>query len=500
MQRIAVVGGGAAAACVVESLARTVREPCALTVLDGGGPLWRGRAYQPDSGRVLTNIHITQMSLRERDADHALRWLTRRAPGSVDDDGLTSRSLYGAYLDDTASRAWRRLAGRGWRLRTVREHVTRLLPDGDGVSVGTAGGRCEHFEHVVLCTGPTVPGDPYGLATSPRYMATPFPLARALATVPPDERVGVLGSGLTALDIVAELVARGHRSTIVLASRGGVLPAVRRRSSPDRPRHLTLTCLERNVAAGKPFRTADLLKLLRNELRTAGVGEAGVLRELALTEPAVERLRRQLRDADDAGLGILRQALHRFAGHAWNLLPDAEKAALWQRHGRAVTSLCCPMPQHRAELLLRLLESGQLQLLGGLSDVVPRPPGGFDLVTRDAVAGVGTLFNALNPAAPGTGAPSVPEVFVTRRLDIGHPLGGLRTDRTTHRVPGAHNGRAGLYALGHSTRGSVLFQFGMPSLVYQSGLVARAIAACTDTPWEPDAPTWSAQGQGDPGG
>lgn len=502
MRRIAIIGAGAAAACLLESLTRTVGQPCSLTVLDGAPFLWCGRAYQREGSGVLTNIPAAHMSLRASDPGHALRWLARHAPGAVDDDGLTSRSLYGAYLQDTASCAWRRLAKRGWRLRLVREYAARLLPEGGRVAVATAGGRCEYFDHVVLCTGPVSPVDPYRLAGHPRYVAVPFPLARTLAGVSTDDHVGVLGSGLTALDIVAELVARGHRSAITLASRSGVLPAVRHAPSRHRPRHLTLPGLEDIVATGGPFRTGDLLALLRAELRATGISETDVLRELALSEPALDRLRRQLRGPapHDAGIGVVREALHHFAGHAWNLLPEHEQAHLWQRYSRAVTSLCCPMPRHRAALLLRLLESGQLRVVRDLSAVVPHPGGTFELVARDSRPRVNTLFNAMNPGAPGTTGGSGPlEASVARRFHAGHRLGGLRTERGTHRVPGAHNGRSGLYALGHPTRGAILFHFGIPSLVHQSGLLAQAIAARTDPDAAPAGAARSARRQSDPG-
>ncbi|WP_171163574.1 FAD/NAD(P)-binding protein [Streptomyces sp. I05A-00742] len=478
MRRIAVVGAGVAGACLVEQLAARVARPCELTVVDGAPVLWRGRAYQPDDADVITNIAAAHMSVRPGDPSHAERWLRARGPGVLDASGLTSRALYGVYLAETLSLTAGRLVDAGWRLRVVREYARGLEPAGESVRVVTAGGRGERFDHVVLCAGPAAPPDPYGLAGVPGWVAVPFPLARTLAAVPADAHVGVLGSGLTAVDIVAGLVARGHRGPIALASRGGVLPSAGAAPAPHPPRHLTLPRLE-SLAAGRPLTASGLRTLLRAELRSAGVGEEVFHRELALTEPPVDRLRRQLADAAGGGvaLAVLRQALHRFAGQAWNLLPEAEQTALWRCHGRAVTSLCCPMPRHRAELMLRLLTSGRLTVLAGLSAVEPGRRGGLDLIARGATCPVDVLFNALNPGAPGDGRAGPVEATLAARCGAAHPLGGLRTDRRTHRVPGVGGAHTGLHALGHPTRGAVLFHFGLPSLVHQSGLVARAVAA-----------------------
>ncbi|MER5784574.1 hypothetical protein ABT104_23065, partial [Streptomyces mobaraensis] len=246
--------------------------------------------------------------------------------------------------------------------------------------------------------------------------------------------------------------------------------------APHPPRHLTLPHLE-SLAAGRPSAAAGLRALLRAELRCAGVEEEVLRRELALDESPVDRLRRQLADGGGAAaLAVLRQALHRFAGQAWNLLPENEQTALWRCHGRAVTSLCCPMPRHRAELVLRLLVSGRLRVIAGTQAAAPVPGGGFDLVAGGTAYRVDVLFNALNPGAPGGGRPGTAEANLVARCGAAHPLGGLRTDRHTHRVPGVGGEHTGLYALGHPTRGAVLFHFGLPSLVHQSGLVARAVA------------------------
>ncbi|MGK5638158.1 FAD/NAD(P)-binding protein [Streptomyces sp. URMC 126] len=474
MRRIAVIGAGPAGACLVESLAETLTGACELTVLDAAPFPWRGRAYQPDGPEVITNIPLTHMSLRAADPTHALRRLTARAPGSVDAHGLTARALYGDYLAETLARTWRRLAGRGWRLRAVPAHARRLVPEGDGVRVTTEDGRDERFDHAVLCAGPAAPPDPYGLAAAPRYLATPFPLARTLRGLAPDARVGVLGSGLTAVDVVAALAARGHRGPVLLASRSGLLPSVAPAQPPPPLRHLTLPRLEALAAAGRRPASDGIRALLAAELRDAGCPASALRDELLPGEPPFELLRRRLADAGAGGacLALLRQALPRFAGQAWALLPEDEQTALWRRFGRAVTSLCCPVPRHRAELLLRLHDAGRLHAAAGLTRV-HRTLGGFDLVADGTAHPVDVLVNALNPGAPGSGSPSVPEASVAVLPGAAHPLGGLRVDRRTHRVAGT----ASVHALGHATRGSVLFHFGVPSLVHQSGLVARALAA-----------------------
>jgi uncharacterized NAD(P)/FAD-binding protein YdhS len=476
MQRIVVIGAGPAGASMVESLAARLREPCALTVVDGARHLWRGRAYQRDDAQVLTNIPAAHMSVREGDASHAERWLASRRPGATDADGLTARTHYGAYLENTLRRTWQRLARHGWRLRLVREHASQVSWNGACLTVSTIQGALvrEPAEHVVLCTGPLAPADPYQLSGTPGYVTEPFPLGRK--RVPPGFRVGIAGAGLTAVDIVSWLAASGHHGPIYLFSRSGLLPAVRKRPVNYQLQYLTAARLEALAGSDGTVSERRVMSLLQAELTAAGGDQARLIREFLSPGPPADRLRRQLAAADedgDLGEAVLHKALPRFAGHAWNLLPDAEKAVLWQRHHRAITSLCCPMPRHRGQLLLRLLDKGQLHLTDGITHVEPVPAGGFSVRAQSARVSVDVLFNAIGPTVhrPPLPAERGVEAQLVRDFSAGHPLGGLRTDSRTHHVEDV----PGLYALGHPTRGAVMFHFGMPSLVYQSGLIARRI-------------------------
>jgi uncharacterized NAD(P)/FAD-binding protein YdhS len=71
----------------------------------------------------------------------------------------------------------------------------------------------------------------------PRHLLAPDPWeSGALDEIPPSGEVVVVGSGLTAIDMVGALRRRGHRGTITLVSRSGRLPLphATRGSTPER--------------------------------------------------------------------------------------------------------------------------------------------------------------------------------------------------------------------------------------------------------------------------
>ncbi|RSN39321.1 FAD/NAD(P)-binding protein, partial [Actinomadura sp. WAC 06369] len=233
-----------------------------VTVYDPAPLPWRGRPYGPDLESVRVNVPPEIMSIRAGDPEHYGKWL-----GGTDEHDdpwlgrpVPPRAVYGRYLEDTAAEALARFA----RADVVRAAVTglRLGAPGDRVTVETAGGS-RTADAAVLCVGGGTPPDLYGLAGAPGFVLDPYPLERTLDGIPRDRDVAVIGSGLTAVDVVVSLAARAHTGRISLVSRSGTLPHVWQRPVRTDVRYLTPDGLR---ALGGPVTLARLEALVRREL------------------------------------------------------------------------------------------------------------------------------------------------------------------------------------------------------------------------------------------
>jgi uncharacterized NAD(P)/FAD-binding protein YdhS len=91
---------------------------------------------------------------------------------------------------------------------------------------------------VVVATGneppATLPQFQAPLESHPAYVADPW-AGDALERIRPDEGVLLIGSALTAADVVASLLSNGHTGRIDSVSRTGLLPARRPRPDAGRP-------------------------------------------------------------------------------------------------------------------------------------------------------------------------------------------------------------------------------------------------------------------------
>ncbi|MFI9557136.1 FAD/NAD(P)-binding protein [Nonomuraea endophytica] len=480
--RIAIVGGGAAAVALLDSLARLDARPSSVTVFEPSARLWSGRAYGPDLDVVRVNAPPMIMSIRHGDQEHYARWLGERAAAHLDERlgaPLAPRALYGEYLHEVATAAMARLpvdvrhdrvTGLARRDVELRDRVTGAARRGVELVVRTSGGHEQAVDRVVLCVGGGTPHDLFGLAGTPGYVADPYPLARTLRDVPRDSAVAVIGSGLTAVDVVVALASAGHAGPITLMSRSGVLPHVWQRPVRHEPQYLTAARL-RDVRT-----TGDVARLLRAELEELGEDFDAFAADLLATpvEDPVVRLRRQLAaiDAPELGRRIVQQAAHTLGPLAWGVVEDRDR--LTGEHHRTAVSVSSPMVPVNAVQLDRLLERGQLTLLRGLRAVVP----GFHITTTDSAARADSdpraesdlradfVVNAVNPpphAVPEAAASLVASLLAQGLATTGSE-GGLE-------VPAG----APLHVVGDLAAGGTFVTSSIPAVAAQAAATAQAL-------------------------
>lgn len=477
---IGVVGGGASAVCLLGALAQAGVSPGHLTVFEPSANLWRGRAYQVDSEELKVSSTPEDLSVRANDPRHFERWLDARervasAGESVDVYSrarFASRTVYGEYLEQSACAALGELRGKGWRVDLVGAAVTAGRRAADHVELSTAGSGAGQFDYVVLCVGGDGPKDLYGLAAVPGFVADPYAASSALSDIDEREDVAVIGSGLTAVDVVVYLAAHGHRGHVSLLSRRGVLPGVRQRPVELKLRHLTRDRMRELAGRRTELSIEAVAAIVEAELGNAGADPTALYRAISGPdgELPAERLRRHFAaiDSADVGLRILQRAMPDVGPDLWPRLREQDKARVLRHHYRTVMSLCCPMPPSSAAVLLGLIDDGKLDIRSGLRRIAPRPGGGFETAHADGTKlRVHRVVNALNAVDDRIPADALPLIstLIRDRAARPHPHGGLRLARSTSGLVTHGDPDPRLYGLGNIGAGALFFTFGVSSLV-----------------------------------
>jgi len=220
---IVVAGGGASGTLLAAALVR-LDAGVRVVVVEPREALGLGMAYATACPVHLLNAPARAMSAFPDQPLHFVEWLVEHQPEHADPQTFVPRSVYGDYLQ-TIGRTTQDAAGP--RLRHDRASVTDAEVDASGVRITTSEGATILADALVVATGNADPAawprlEP-GLAEGPRFFRSAWEPA-ALDPGDPDETVVLLGSGLTAVDAVLSLHHHGHRGTIVMVSRRGLLP------------------------------------------------------------------------------------------------------------------------------------------------------------------------------------------------------------------------------------------------------------------------------------
>ncbi len=449
---IAIIGGGYSGATVAWHLAQ---HPASagnqILVIEPRSELGQGLAYGTTDPDHRLNVPDHRMTLRSDDPLHFRRWLAsdqapRLPAGSalLSGDIFAPRAVFGRYMADQMAP----LLAEG-RVIHIRDRVQRI-DHGTDFTLHLADGAPIRADLVVLAVSHPAPGLPrelQDLAGDPDLIADPAQPG-ALAAVGPDERVLIVGSGLTAADILATLERQGRSAPVHILSRHGW------RSQPHGPKQ-----------------AETVAEFSRDPARTA----LGLLR----------RIRRALRE--DAAQGLTWHAvfdqLRSQGPQIWAALPAPERKrllrhlrALWDVHRFRIA------PQTH-ETLLRAERAGRAvfhaaRLVG--VEVTPRGreiairPRGKSQITRLAVDRV---ILATGPAHGSVIAenPALASLQTQGALQP-DPLGfGIHTAPGGQAI-GASGPVPGLFIAGPLARGTVGELMGLPEVTLWAEHIAARVA------------------------
>lgn len=212
-RRVLVIGGGASGVLAAAHLLSHRSGRLRVTLAEREGLLGAGVAYATDDPDHLLNTRVQNMSAFPEDPEHFRRWLSATPDGAGTTGAcFVSRGLYGGYLRDLLE-PW--LGDPARVLDIASSECLRIEEAERGIIAHFSDGSARLADLVILATGhvrqnPALSG----------VLLDPWEPSR----VAQDQRVVIVGSGLTMVDKVLSLINAGHRGEILVMSRRGLLP------------------------------------------------------------------------------------------------------------------------------------------------------------------------------------------------------------------------------------------------------------------------------------
>ncbi|MBR0689452.1 FAD/NAD(P)-binding protein [Bradyrhizobium manausense] len=454
---ISIVGGGATGITILRylaELAASERDNGAVSgiqLFDKSG-FDGGVAYRTRSDRHLLNMKASTMSIRPGDAEEFLRWLRARGLSCHGDKHLP-RMVYRDYLDAVRLAAIAQCRSIGLPVHVEHAEVLRMRFSPDRDVLLTTDRNITHISSaLILCTGHNPPEDPYGLAASPNYIRDPY----AQFTFPDRDgtEVGILGSGLSAVDTAAGL-AKTHKAVrMTCFSRSGLFPTVQPVMIPV-------------IANG--FRDA-LHHYVTSRARIEADAFAARLSELLLETTGI-RCDLSCRNIDGDALTDLEHNIARAETgepsvhsylvsvidvmcEAWNRMGDAEKTRFMDVYNSGWLRNRSAMPLENAIRIRDLMRSGRLSARGRLRNVTAIGDRFRATLGDGDLREVDYLIDATGPSYRMDSSPLYQDMR-RQGLIAYDALGGIRCGYDDSRVRDRHgNPYPNVYAVGAPTKGT----------------------------------------------
>jgi uncharacterized NAD(P)/FAD-binding protein YdhS len=326
-----IIGGGVSGTLTAYHLAHR-QVQAEIVLIDPQPDPGLGLAYSTPSQRHLLNVAAGKISALPDQPRHFVDWLRANYDSSMTGSDFAPRAVFGRYIQSLLSAT------------PAVKHRRTLAVDaeiaGHQVRLHLADGTTLLADRVVLATGNFDPAPLRGVAEEVLHTGAYCHSAWKDATysnLPQEAPVVLIGSGLTAVDVLLRLRETGHRGQVTSVSRHGIFPH----------RHALYQPLGAALIAGPAPATArELLRIVHNAIK-AGMDWRAVI-----------------------------DSLRARTNELWQALPVAEQKRFHRHLQRRWEVVRHRMAPPIADLIDAELRAGTLdKMRGSLHAVLPSPHG-----------------------------------------------------------------------------------------------------------------------------
>lgn len=229
-KKIVIIGGGLSGALSAMSLLQYSDDSQIILLEKNPEKLGRGVAYHHDFTHQPLNVVAAGMSLFGDQPMHFVEWLEENhfrynhLIPEVNAQIFVPRKIYGDYVIEHLELLHHQHKR---RLQIRIDEALSLKEKEDGFSISLESGVDIFAHHVILAMGNFPPADLFEendpMNTDPRYFSIPW-MDRIYSNIHGRENILLVGTGLTAVDVVLGLKMRGFGGKVKMISRKGRLP------------------------------------------------------------------------------------------------------------------------------------------------------------------------------------------------------------------------------------------------------------------------------------
>ncbi len=228
---VTIIGGGFSGTMLAVNLLKKTNKKIVINIIDKNNLFCRGTAYSSFDKMHLLNVQTEKMGAFHDDIEHFYKWLTEnqekwRCEKEYEDLILEKgtffpRWLYGSYLEDIFNEY-----AKSNKVRKITSEVVDIHFSNENKSSNIVLENGEKIESnvVIIATGNEPPTEVSGWLNPWKLDNKDILNKGYLSTFSKEDSIGIVGSGLTMVDIVMTLYNNEFKGRIYAYSKSSRLP------------------------------------------------------------------------------------------------------------------------------------------------------------------------------------------------------------------------------------------------------------------------------------
>lgn len=368
MKKVAIIGMGVTGISVLREWTREKEKGRAvdITVFGDKKTFGRGVPYQQEDHSIIMNQPASLATMIPEKKYDFVNWLKEN--GEVNPSKLYSpRAVFGEYMKERME-MWLERS----QAKIVKEKVKKIKVLAEDSFQVVSPSLNKKFDYIHLCIGISPYNDHYELVDYPEFIRDPFPLKESMRTIPKNARIGVLGTGLTSVDIIRYVEKRRPDLKLSLYSPSGRFKTTRGTTISYKYKYFTKKNIEKARNKGHGWVPLDTyLNWMKKEIESQDVQieSAWWYQDFG----SKESIKRNLREPYELGVvQTLILGLDSMLTDIWSTLTNEDRHRFVTEYGEIWDKVRSSFPKESGELLVAEWENKSIHVYSQIKNVVKK--------------------------------------------------------------------------------------------------------------------------------
>ncbi len=377
--KIAIVGMGVAGISVLREWTKEkeINPSLKLTVFGDEATFGTGVPYQKDNENLLMNVPAEFTTIIPENKDDFVEWLENTQGKEDARLGHYPRKLFGDYLRERMN---------SWLIQSeaqiIKEKIEMIQILANKQFRLTWSSGVEDFDAVHLCIGHLPYKDPYGLIDNPNFIIHPFPVEENLSVIPQGAAIGVLGTGLTSIDIFRYTYYNRPDLKLSFFSNSGRFKSISGQSKQIDYQFFTEENINKAKEKNNGFIPLDTyIEWFKKEIANQQLE----LKDNWMNQPfgSKDNIRKELNDS--IKIGVIQSVIlgiNSLLTDLWMGLKETDKQTFLNKYYGKWDKLRSSFPPESGKLLLSAWEENKISVFNNLIDIVEKEKS-FKFILKD---------------------------------------------------------------------------------------------------------------------